>query len=125
MWLIAERQPGLWDRVPRDGSVLKANITLDVADDLKVLTSAGPRQVKQITFPIALSWKQEVIPLSKSTAYVYESPTNNISPKIHRVEFKTKEAKKNLRLGFQTDDSSEYCTITAEFLGDAPKKANK
>lgn len=123
LWLIAEQQPGLWDKVPRDGSVLKVNITLDVADELKVNTSAGPRQVKQIIFPMALSWQKEVIPLSESKAYVYESPISNICPTIHRVEFKTKKATKNLRLGFQTNDSSENCTITAEFLENETQKS--
>lgn len=124
LWNIAERQLGLYDKIPNNGKVVKVQVKLDVADDLKVITSAGPRLVKQITFQCALSWKMEEIQLSQAKMVEYENAVDPSVPSIIRAEFETKEASKNnLRLGFQTTENLGELTISAEIIGNDSKES--
>lgn len=102
IWLRADDQMKIFDKVPRDNKEHFVKLTVTPSDNLQICTPKGNRPVKAITLPMRLRWKHEYIPLSEAKIVRYK-PADNVDPlpeQVH-VEFETKQASSNnLRLGF-------------------------
>jgi hypothetical protein len=127
IWLRADDQMKIFDRVPIDNRDHFVKLTITPADDLRFFTPKGNRQVKLITLPMRLRWKREDMPLSdaKLVRYRPADAADSLTEQVV-VEFETKQARSNnLRVGFQLQQGSEQILVSAELVQAEPSAGEK
>jgi len=102
IWLRADDQMKIFDKVPKDDKDHFVKVTLTPSDNLQLCTQKGNRRVKSVTMPLRLRWKHEAIPLSDAKIVRYKAADDaDPLPEQVLVEFETKQASsQNLRMGF-------------------------
>ncbi len=123
LWNMAERQLGIYDKLPWNTEPVVVDLTIDVPGDLQVQTAAGLRDVHRIRVRTAVCWKQEVLPLSAANLVTYSNVIDSSSPTIARVEFETQEASRNnLRIGLQMEEGSNEMRFSLQILERSEKE---
>ena len=125
IWLRADDQMKIFDKVPRDNKDYFVELTITPSDTLLLSTPKGNRQVKSITLPMRLRWKHETLSLSEAKLVQY-GPADAADPLPDqvRVEFETRQARSNnLRVGFQLQQGSDQISISAELFQVEPGAA--
>jgi hypothetical protein len=117
VWLKAQEQQDFFQGLPADGTPVRRNIQLRVKKgDLRVMTTSGPRHIREITFSADLSIRREEIPLDAATIVEY-TPIEKPDEVYQRIEFTTTGASLvNVRLGLQRKTGSDDVTITVQPL---------
>lgn len=109
IWLRADEQMKIFDKVPKDDGYHILRLTLTPSDNLQVSTPKGSRRVTSITMPLRLRWRHEAISVDDAKIVRYRSAVAaDPFPEQVLVEFETKQASsQNLRLGFLMQQSGE------------------
>lgn len=122
LWNIADRQLGIYEKIPWNAAPEKVNLTIDVPGDLQVQTILGLRDVHRVRLKIAICWKQETLPLSEGRLVTYANVVDSSSPTIARVDFETREASRNnLRIGLQLEEGSNEMRFQVQILDPSDK----
>jgi len=97
--------------------VVTKKIVLNIADELTIRTTRGPRPVRQITAEVNLSWRQELIPLSQARVVKYSNVEGTFGTPIARVEFESVGGSHvNVLLGVQSEPNGKNARISLEVL---------
>lgn len=118
LWLRADDQHKLFDRIPSDDKPHRCVVTVTGRDVLMLKTRLGLRRVRSIKMPLLLRWKHEHIPLASARVVAYADPGSPSSGAVHvRAEFESKEAQlANVRFGFQFEQGSEQAVLSLQIL---------
>jgi hypothetical protein len=113
IWLRADEQMRIFDEVPKDDEDHFVKLTVTPSDNLQISTPQGDRQVKSVTMPLRLRWKQEAISLTDSKIVRYKAADITDSlPEQVLLEFETKQATtQNLRMSFLLHECKDDVVI--------------
>jgi hypothetical protein len=125
IWLRADRQTKIFDKVPRNNKNYFFKLTITPMDELQLCTPKGKRRVKSITMPLRLRWKYESLDLADANIFRYKpaEPADALPEQV-LVEFETKQARsKNVKLGIQLQQDHSTVHISAETVpkGEQPQ----
>ena len=116
LWLRADDQQKIFDRVPVDDKVHVLRITITPSDHLTLRTRVGLRRVECIHMLMSMRWKHEQIALSAANVVSYHpaNPSDPMQPQV-RAEFESKEAtNSNLRFGMQFQLGKDVVSFTVQ-----------
>lgn len=116
LWLRADDQLKIFDKVPTDDKVHTLRLVLQPSDLLQLLTPRGPRRVNAVKMTVALRWKHEQILLSDAKVVMYgpASPSDAMAKQV-RAEFESKDSANLIaRFGMQFEPGSDSATFTIE-----------
>jgi hypothetical protein len=87
IWLRADHQTKIFDKVPRNNKAYFIKLTLTPAYGLQLCTPKGKRRVKSITMPLRLRWKHESIDLAdaKIVRYKPADPSSSLRFNINQT----------------------------------------
>jgi hypothetical protein len=118
IWLRADDQGKLFDKVPMDNNDHFINLHVTPSDNLQLCTPKGNRRVGSITLPLRLRWKLESMRLSDAKIIRYEpaDPADPFPEQV-RVEFETKQGtSNNVRLGVQLQQGDAMARVSVAIV---------